>query len=119
MKNLNNIKQTINDYNEEEVLELRKMLLGYEDDYAQWEETMHKLYEGSKKSILRVEESAIFTYFLKFFKDTIYETEMLDLFLELNESVERIIKKIDKRYFEACRYIESVLSLRYLENKTG
>lgn len=112
VNNLKQVETKINSYNREQELELKKKLLGFDDDYAQWEFIMNTLYTSSKESIRTVQNSELLIYFLLLFKDTIYEKEMLSLFVELDDSVDQVIKKMDKLYFEACHYIESLLYLK-------
>lgn len=78
---------------------------------------MNILYEGSKDSIKLVLASELLEYFFTLSEATIYEEEMRCLFVELDDSVDKVLSKIDKLYFEACRSIESLLYLRSLSNK--
>lgn len=59
MNTLKSVEEKINSYSEEEILELRKILLGYYDDYTKWEMIMNTLDGGSKESISSVQESEL------------------------------------------------------------
>lgn len=41
---------------------------------------------------------------------------MFLLFEELDDSVEKVLKKMDRLYFEACQYIESLLYVKSITN---
>jgi hypothetical protein len=77
---------------------------------------MNTFYASSKESIGTVQKSEFLKYFFKLFKKTIYEEEMLLRFVELDDSLDRVLKKMDTLYFEACHYIESLLYLRSLSD---
>ena len=77
---------------------------------------MNTLYRGPKESIGIVQKSELLKYFFRLFNNTIYEEEMLLLFVELDDSVDIILRKMDRLYFEGCQYIESLLYLRSLSN---
>ena len=52
------MEEKINSYSQEEILELRKILLGYDDADTKWELIMNTLYAGSKESIETVQTEA-------------------------------------------------------------
>ena len=110
------VEEKINSYTQEEILELRKILLGYDDADTKWELIMNTLYASSKESIKTVQKSELLTYFFELFKNTIYEEEMLLLFGKLDDSVDRVLRKMDSLYLEACQYLESLLYLRSLSD---
>ena len=52
------VEEKINSYSQEEILELRKILLGYDDVDTKWELIMNSSYAGSKESIETVQTEA-------------------------------------------------------------